>query len=135
VVKFVLETDDLVFKLDDFSFAVDQLALLVLEVESLGVNEFVQIVDSGQLLGDVVLESSGLGCQVSTLLALEFILVVELIDFFSILTVSFSQILKFILEMLFLLEQLIIQILVLAEVCLQSRNFNVSGVKDFFLAI
>jgi hypothetical protein len=37
--------------------------------------------------------------------------------------------------MLFLLEKLIIQILVLAQVSLQSGNFNVSTIQNFLLAI
>ena len=114
MVELILETDNLIFKLNDFTLAIDQLAFLVLEVESFGVNEFIQIVNSGQLLGDVILESPCLSRQISTLLTLELILVIQLVNFFSILTVSLPEILKFVLQMLFLLQKLIIQILVLA---------------------
>jgi hypothetical protein len=61
VIQLVLEADYLIFELDDFSFAIDQLALFILQIESFCVDELVQIVNSGKLLRDVVLESSSLG--------------------------------------------------------------------------
>lgn len=61
VVQFVLEANDLVFELDDLALAVDELGFFVLQVEGLGVYELVEVVDTGKLLGDVVLKGSGLG--------------------------------------------------------------------------
>lgn len=102
MIKFVLEGNNLVFKLNDLTFTVYKLGFLILEVVGLGVDEFVQVINSSELFGNIVLEGSSLGSKVSAFLALKIILVVELIDFLSILSVSISQILKFSFQMFFL---------------------------------
>jgi len=51
------------------------------------------------------------------------------------LTVSLSQVLELVLEVFLLLQQLIIQILVLAEVSLQSRDLGVSVVQRLLLTV
>lgn len=88
VVQFILERDYLVLKLDDLSLAVDQLGFLILEIVGLRVNEFVQIINSCELLGNIVLEGSCLGSEVGAFLALKIILVIELVNFLGILSVS-----------------------------------------------
>ena len=50
MVELVLEADNLILELDDFAFTVDKLSLLVLEVKGLCVNQFVQVIDSSELL-------------------------------------------------------------------------------------
>ena len=46
MVELILETDNLVLELDDLTFTLDKLGLLALEVEGLGVNKFVEVIDS-----------------------------------------------------------------------------------------
>ena len=111
--KFILEADNLILQLNYFTLAVDELGLFVLQVEGFVVDKLVQVIDSGQLLGDIVLEGSGLGSQVRALLALEFVLVAELVDFLGVLSVSLPEVLKLVLEVLLLGEQLRVEILVL----------------------
>lgn len=50
VIQFVLETDHLIFQLNDFTLALNELCLLALKIKGLGVNEFIEIVDPSQLL-------------------------------------------------------------------------------------
>lgn len=102
MVEFVLEAYNLVLKLDDLSLTLNQLGLLTLEVESLGVDELVEVVDSSQLLGDIVLKSSGLSGEVGGLSGLELVSVVELVNLFGILAVSVSEVAKLVLEVLLL---------------------------------
>lgn len=64
MVQLVLETDDLVLKLDDFTLTVDKLGLLRLEVHGLAVNELIEVINPGKLLRYVVLKSSCLCSQV-----------------------------------------------------------------------
>lgn len=64
VVELILEGDNLVLELDDFSLTLDKLGFFTLEIEGLGVDELVEVVDSRELLGDVVLEGSGLSSQI-----------------------------------------------------------------------
>ena len=135
MVELILETDDLIFQLDNFSLALDQLGLLALEVEGLGVDELVEVVDAGQLLGDVVLQGSGLGSQVIGLLGLHLVLVVQFVDLFGILSVSLSQVHQLGLQVLLLRLQLRVQILVLGQVTSQSGDFSVSRVQDVLLGV
>ena len=90
MVQFILETDNLIFELDDFTFAVHKLGFFVLQVEGLGVYQFIEIVNPGKLLGDIVLEGSGLCGKICTFLAFEFVLIIEFVNFLSILSVSLS---------------------------------------------
>jgi hypothetical protein len=73
VVKLVLEADDLVLELDDFTLAVDELSFFILEVVSLIVDQFVEVIDSCKLFGNLVFKLSRLGCQISALFAFHFI--------------------------------------------------------------
>jgi hypothetical protein len=50
VIQLILEANNLIFQLDDFTFAINQLRFFILQVKSLSVNEFVQIVNAGKLL-------------------------------------------------------------------------------------
>lgn len=61
VIKLILETDDLIFQLDNLALALHELCLLALQVESLAVNELIEVIDPGKLLRDVVFERSRLG--------------------------------------------------------------------------
>ena len=64
MVQLILETNNLIFQLDNFSFTINELALLVLQVTGLAVNELVEVINSSKLLGDVVLKSSCLSSKV-----------------------------------------------------------------------
>lgn len=108
MVELILETDNLIFHLNNFTFAINKLGLLVLQVESLGVDELVEIVNSGQLFADIVLQGSSLSGQIAAFLGFELVLVVQLVNFFSILAVALSQILKFVFKMFFLLQELVV---------------------------
>lgn len=58
VIKLVLETDDLVLKLNNFTLTVDKLCLLALEIHSLAINELIEVINPGKLLRYIVLKSS-----------------------------------------------------------------------------
>jgi hypothetical protein len=62
-------------------------------------------------------------------------LIVEFIDFLSILTVSFSQVLEFLLQVLLLRLELRAKILMLGKVASQSSNLCVSRVENILLGI
>lgn len=64
MVQLVLETDDLILKLDDFTFTVDKLGLLALKVHGLAINELIEVINPGKLLRYVVLKSSCLCSKV-----------------------------------------------------------------------
>lgn len=64
MVQLVLETDDLILKLDDFTLTVNKLGLLALEVHSLAINELIEVINPGKLLRYVVLKSSCLCSKV-----------------------------------------------------------------------
>lgn len=102
MVQLILETDDLVLQLDDLSLALNELGLLALKVEGLAIDKFVEVIDPCQLLRDVVLKGSSLSSQVVGFFALQLILIVQLINFFGILAVSFSQVHQLSLQMLLL---------------------------------
>lgn len=135
VIQFVLETDNLIFQLNDFTLALNELCLLALKIKGLGVNEFIEIVDPGQLLRDVVFEGAGLRRQVIGLLGLHLILIVQLINFFSILTVSLSQIHQLSFQVLLLGLQLRVQILVLSQITSESGDLGVPRVQDVLLSV
>lgn len=135
MVKFILETNNLIFQLDNFSFTIDELALFVLQVTGLGINELVEVINSSNLLGDVVLESSCLGSEVWAFLTLHLILVVELVNFLGILLVSFSEHKQLLFKMLLLGKQLRVEVLMLGEVALESRDLNVSAVERLLLHV
>ena len=92
MVGLILETNDLIFGLNNFSFAIDKLSFLIFEVISLAVDQLVQVINSSQLLRDVILKLSSLGRQIGTLFAFEIILIIEFVDFFSVLTISLPQV-------------------------------------------
>lgn len=56
MVQLVLEANNLVLELDDFTLAVYELRLLVLQIKGLSINELVEIINSGQLLADIALQ-------------------------------------------------------------------------------
>ena len=85
-----MEADNLIFQLDNFSLAIDQLGLLVFQVIGLRINELVEVVNSGQLFRDIVLEGPRLGSEVRALLALKIVLIVKLVDLLGILAISLS---------------------------------------------
>ena len=60
---------------------------------------------------------------------------VQIIDFFGVLSVSLPESMQLILEMLFLSHELRIQILVLRQVALQPRNLHMAVIKGIFLSI
>mgnify|MGYP006879434243 CR=1 FL=1 len=62
-------------------------------------------------------------------------MIVKLVDLLSVLSISLSQIMELIFEVLLLSKELSIEILVLVQVTLQSRDFNVSVVQAVFLGI
>ena len=76
VVQLILETDNLILELDDFTFAVDELGLFVFQIKRFSVYQFVEVIDSGKLFGNIVLQGSSLGGEVGAFLALKFILIV-----------------------------------------------------------
>lgn len=102
MVELILEANDLILELNDLALAVNKLRLLVLEVVGFGVNQLVEVVNTGQLLGDIILESSGLCGQICTLLALQIILIVELVDLLGVLPISLPQVLEFLFQVSFL---------------------------------
>lgn len=97
-----METLDLVLKLDDFSFTLDELGLLAFKIVSLLIDQLVHIINSGQLLGNVILKSPSLSSKITTLPFLDAVVVAELVEFFSILHVPFPQIVELIFKMLLL---------------------------------
>lgn len=135
MVEFVIETVNLILKLDDLSFTLDQLGLFTFEVISLLINQLVHVIDSGQLLRDVVLKSSGLSGKVTTFLFLDTVVVVELVNFFSILHVPFPQAMELIFKMCLLRAQLSIQVIVLGVVTPQPGDFCVTRVQNVFLGV
>jgi len=76
-----------------------------------------------------------LGSKVTRLFALQVVLIVELVDLFGILSVSFSQVMELIFEMLLLLQKLVVQILVLTKVGFQTGDFDMSAIEDLLLGI
>ena len=73
--------------------------------------------------------------EIGTLLALHLILIVELVDLFGILSISLAKVLKLILQMLLLSKQLGVEVLMLQEIRLESRNLHVSAVQSILLGI
>ena len=116
----------MIFQLNDLAFAFNQLGLLALQIKSLGIDQFVQVIDSRKLLGNIVFKRPRLRSQVIGLLGLHFILIIEFVDFFCILAVSLSQIHQLSLQVLFLGLQLRIEILMLSEVASQSCDLSMS---------
>ena len=55
-----------------------------------------------------MLEGSSLGRQIGAFLALEFILVVQLVDLLCVLSVAVPQVLELFLQVLLLLQQLVV---------------------------
>lgn len=106
--ELILEANDLILKLNYFTLAVYQLRLFVFQIEGLGVDQFVEVVNSCKLLGDIVLKSSSLSGKVRTLLTLELVLVVELVDLLGVLSVPLTEVLELLLEVLFLLQELVV---------------------------
>lgn len=92
----------MIFQLNDLTFAFNQLCLLALEIKGLGIDEFIQVINPCKLFRNVVLERPSLSSQIIRLLGLHFILIVEFVDFFGVLTVSLSQIHQLSLQMLLL---------------------------------
>ena len=93
MVKLILETDNLVLEQDYFSVTIDKLSFFILEIIGLGVDHLVEVIDPGELLGDVVLQLSSLGSEICRFLALHIVLVIELVDFLSILSISLPEVL------------------------------------------
>jgi hypothetical protein len=135
MVELILETNNLILQLDNFSFTIDELAFFVLQVTSLAINELVEVINSSKLLGDVVLESSCLSSKVRAFLTLHLVLVVELVNFLGILLVSFSEHKQLLFKMFLLCKQLRVEILMLGEVALESRDLNVSAVEGLLLHV
>jgi hypothetical protein len=135
MVELILETNNLILQLDNFSFTIDELAFFVLQVTSLAINELVEVINSSKLLGDVVLESSCLSSKVWAFLTLHLVLVVELVNFLGILLVSFSEHKQLLFKMFLLCKQLRVEILMLGEVALESRDLNVSAVEGLLLHV
>lgn len=106
MVEFVLERNHLVLKLNDLPFAVDELRLFVFEIERFLIYQLVQVIDPSKLLLDIILQSSCLSREISALFALQVVLMVEVTYLIRVLSVSFSQIMEFVLEVLFLSKQL-----------------------------
>lgn len=125
----------MIFQLNDLSFTFNQLGLLALEIKCLGIDQFVEVIDSRKLFRNVVFKCPRLCSQVIGFFGLHFILIIEFVNFFGILTVSLSQIHQLSLQVLFLGLQLRIEILMLSEVTSQSRNLCVSRVQDIFLGV
>lgn len=106
MVELVLEADHLVLKLNNFTFTVDKLGLLVFQIKGLSIDKLIQIIDPCELFGYIVLKCSCLGSQICAFLALEFVLIIELIDFFGVLSVSVSQVMELLFEVFLLLKKL-----------------------------
>lgn len=87
------------------------------------------------MLGNIELKLSGLGREVGALLRFQVILVVEFVNLLGVLSVSLSQIVELILEVLLLSEELCVEVLVLVQVALQPGNFDVPVVEAVLLAI
>lgn len=135
MVELVLEADNLVLELDDFTFTFNELSFLALKIKGLGVNELVEVINSSKLLRDVVLKSSGLSGKFSRFSGFHLVGTVKLIDFFSISSVSFTKVMELLFEMLLLRVQLGVKILMLSEVRLELGNLSVSVVEDALLGI
>jgi len=135
VIQLILETDHLIFQLDDLTFTFDQLSLLALQIKCFSIDQFIQVINTSKLLRNVIFKCPGLSGQIIRFFGLHFILVVELINFFSILTVSLSQIHELSLQMLLLRLQLRIEILMLSKVTSESCNLGMSRIKDIFLSV
>lgn len=106
MIELILETNDLIFQLDNFLLTINKLGLFIFQIKSFCVYELIQVVDSGQLFRDIILQCSSLGRQISGFFGFEFILIVQLVNFFGILTVSLSEILKLVFQVFLLVHQL-----------------------------
>lgn len=91
MIKLVLEANDLIFQLNNFTLAIDELAFLTLQITSFGIDKLIEIINSGELLRDIVLKSSSLSSKVRAFLALHLILVVEFVDLLRVLLISLSK--------------------------------------------
>lgn len=76
VIQLVLEADHLILELNDFSFAIYKLWLFIFQIKGLSIDEFIKVIDSSKLFRDIILQGSCLCGEISTLLALEFILII-----------------------------------------------------------
>jgi hypothetical protein len=76
-----------------------------------------------------------LGCQISTLLAFQIVLVIQTVDFLSVLAVSLSQIMQLFLQVLLLSQKLAVQVLMLSQVVFKPRYFRMPAVEGFFLVV
>lgn len=118
--QLVLEVDCLCLELVHFVLALEQVGLFVLEVLRLGVHKRVELVESGELLGDGLLKNAGLSFQVLALTGFECVLMVQSLDLLRILAVALSEILELLLKLFFLLHQLVVNLNVLGQLRLQS---------------
>ena len=128
MVELILEANYLILELDDLSFAIDELSLLIFQIIGFWVDQLVEVVDPGELFRDVVLQLSRLGSKICRLFALAIVLVVESIDFLGILSISLPKIVELILEVLLLGQELSVEVLVREQLRLESRYFHVARV-------
>jgi hypothetical protein len=101
--QFLLVASLLRFKFHQFALSVDQSSLFILEGECLVIKDSVEIINASKCLGNVIFNSSDLGCILNTLFSLGLNLSTQLVNFDGIISVSFSELLKVIIQLFLLI--------------------------------
>ena len=84
---------------------------------------------------NVVLQRSSLSCEIGRLARLLLVGVIELVDLFSVLSVTLAKVVKLLLEVLLLGDELSVEVLVLGQVGLEFSDLGVSTVQNVLLGV
>jgi len=91
VIQFIHEVAHLLLERADLAVTLRQLLLLALQVESLLVDETVQLFDLVEGFRNFELEVSNVGAQIVTLVGLRLVSHVQTVDLFEVFAVSLSE--------------------------------------------
>lgn len=102
MIELVHEITHLVFQRSYFSVTFGKLLLFALQIESLLIDQSVELLNLIQSLANFEFKVSDVAAQIITLVCLNLICNVQSIDFFQVFAVSFSQCCQFVICLTFL---------------------------------
>lgn len=124
MLQFFLVVSLLRFKFHKFTLRINQSSLLVLKSEGLIVKHSIEIVNTSKSLRDIVLDSPNFCSIFDAFLALEINLRTQFIDFYGIVSVSFSELLEIVIKLFFLVIQRRVQVLLSMQISTNSCNLD-----------
>jgi hypothetical protein len=105
VLELLLITGLLRTELEQLALRVYQGCLFVLKCESFIIENSIKVINASKCLRDIVFNGSDLGSIFNTFLALRFDLSIKFVNFISILSVAFSQVLQVFIELFLLIKK------------------------------